>query len=134
GPGRVHEDPECRRVVPVIRRLAAEARIPVSVDTTKAAVAAAALEAGATVVNDISAGRFDPAMLAVVAEAGAGYVCMHMQGTPATMQHDPRYEDVVAEVTEFLVARLAVAEAAGIPRDRLVAGPGIGFGQAAAHH
>jgi dihydropteroate synthase len=130
----VDEATERRRVVPVIRRLAAEAGVPVSVDTTKAAVAAAALEAGATVVNDVSAGRFDPAILAVVAEAGAGYVVMHMQGTPATMQRDPRYADVVGEVTEFLAGRLTVAEEAGIPRDRLMADPGIGFGKTAAHN
>lgn len=125
---------EARRVVPVIRRLAAEAKVPVSVDTTKAAVAAAALEAGASIVNDVSAGRFDEAMLPLVAVAGAGYVAMHMQGTPATMQREPRYGDVVAEVGEFLVGRLAAAEEAGIARERLWADPGIGFGKTAAHN
>lgn len=125
---------EARRVVPVIRRLAAEAKVPVSVDTTKAAVAAAALEAGASIVNDVSAGRFDEAMLPLVAVAGAGYVAMHMQGTPATMQREPRYGDVVAEVGEFLVERLATAEEAGIARERLWADPGIGFGKTAAHN
>src|SRR5947209_13695716 len=89
GAGPVPAEEQCRRVVPVIRRLAAEAGVPVSVDTADAAVAAAALDAGATVVNDITAGR-DPAMLGCVARAGAGYVFMHMQGTPATMQADPR--------------------------------------------
>src|SRR2546421_2678125 len=130
----VDEETERRRVVPVIRRLAVEAGVAVSVDTTKAAVAAAALEAGATIVNDVSAGRFDPAMMPVVAEAGAGYVLMHMPGTPATMQHDPRYGNVVGEVTEFLAGRLAAAPEAGIPPDRLVAAPRIGFGKTAAHH
>lgn len=125
---------EARRVVPVIRRLAAEAGVPVSVDTTKAVVAAAALEAGASIVNDVSAGRFDEAMLPLVANAGAGYVVMHMQGTPATMQREPRYGDVVAEVGEFLVGRLAAAEEAGVARERLLADPGIGFGKTAAHN
>lgn len=130
----VEADEEARRVVPVIRRLVAEAGVPVSVDTTKAPVAAAALEAGATIVNDISAGRFDPAMLPLVAEAGAGYVAMHMQGTPATMQREPLYGDVVAEVAEFLVERLRAAEEAGVARSDLIADPGIGFGKTTAHN
>lgn len=125
---------EARRVVPVIRRLAADAGVPVSIDTTKAMVAAAALEAGASIVNDVSAGRFDEAMLPLVASAGAGYVAMHMQGTPATMQREPRYDDVVAEVGEFLVGRLAAAEEAGVARERLLADPGIGFGKTTAHN
>jgi dihydropteroate synthase len=130
----VSAEEETRRVLPVVRRLATEAGVPVSIDTTKAAVAAAALEAGAAVVNDISAGRADPDMLPLVAGAGAGYVVMHMQGTPATMQLDPTYADVVAEVGEFLRRRLAAAEEAGIERSRLVADPGIGFGKTAAHN
>ena len=130
----VGADEELRRVVPVVRRLAAEAGVPVSVDTTKAPVAAAALDAGATIVNDVSAGRSDPAMLAVVAGAGARFVAMHMQGTPATMQREPTYGDVVAEVAEFLRARLAAAEEAGVDRERLIADPGIGFGKTAAHN
>jgi|SRR5438270_4728221 len=123
-----------RRVVPVIRRLAAEAGVPVSVDTTDASVAATALDAGATVVNDITAGRGDPAMLALVARAGAGYVFMHMQGTPATMQLEPRYDDVVAEVGAFLAQRREAAVGAGIPDDELVADPGLGFGKTVAHN
>ena len=122
-----------RRVLPVIRRLAAEANVPVSVDTSDASVAAAALDAGATVVNDVTAGRADPAMLALVAEAGAGYVFMHMQGTPATMQLDPRYGDVVAEVGAFLAERRAAANEAGIADENLMADPGLGFGKTAAH-
>lgn len=125
----VDADEELRRVLPVVERLAAEAGVPVSIDTMKASVAAAACRAGATIVNDVSAGRADPAMLDTVAEAGAGFVAMHMQGTPADMQDNPRYGDVVAEVTDFLVARLAAAKTAGIPRDRLWADPGIGFGK-----
>ena len=130
----VGAEEERRRVVPVVRRLAAEAGVPVSIDTTKAAVAAAALDAGAEVVNDVSAGRADPEMLPLVARAGAGYVAMHMKGTPATMQRDPSYADVVVEVTGFLRHRLEAAAEAGIDRSRLVADPGIGFGKTAAHN
>ena len=122
-----------RRVVPVVRRLAAEAGVPVSVDTSDASVAAAALDAGATAVNDITAGR-DPAMLGLVARAGAGYVFMHMRGTPATMQADPRYDDVVAEVGAFLARRRSAALDAGIPDDELMADPGLGFGKTVAHN
>ncbi|HEV7685379.1 MAG TPA: dihydropteroate synthase, partial [Acidimicrobiia bacterium] len=130
----VPADEQRRRVVPVIRRLAAEAGVPVSVDTADASVAAAALEAGATVVNDITAGRGDPEMLPVVAAAGAGYVFMHMQGTPATMQADPRYDDVVAEVGAFLAERREAAREAGIIDDRLMADPGLGFGKTVAQN
>jgi dihydropteroate synthase len=130
----VPADEQRRRVVPVIRRLAAEAGVPVSIDTADASVAAAALDAGATVVNDITAGRGDPQMLPVVAAAGAGYVFMHMQGTPATMQADPRYDDVVAEVGAFLAERREAAREAGIPDDRLMADPGLGFGKTVAHN
>jgi dihydropteroate synthase len=118
----------------VIRRLAAEAGVPVSIDTSDASVVAAALEAGATVVNDITAGRGDPQVLPLVAEAGAGFVFMHMQGTPATMQADPRYDDVVAEVGAFLAQRRDAAEEAGIPDDQLMADPGLGFGKTVAHN
>jgi dihydropteroate synthase len=130
----VPADEQRRRVVPVIRRLASEAGVPVSIDTADASVAAAALDAGATVVNDITAGRGDPEMLALVARSGAGYVFMHMQGTPATMQADPRYDDVVAEVGAFLAERGEAARKAGIPADRLVADPGLGFGKTVAHN
>ena len=130
----VPAEDQIRRVVPVVRRLAAEAGVAVSVDTTDASVAAAALDAGAAVVNDISAGRNDPDMLGLVARSGAGYVFMHMQGTPATMQVDPRYDDVVAEVGAFLAGRRAAAAAAGIPDDRLVGDPGLGFGKTVAHN
>jgi dihydropteroate synthase len=132
----VPADEQRRRVVPVIRRLAAEAleRVAISIDTTDASVAAAALEAGATLVNDITAGRGDPQMLPLVSRAGAGYVFMHMQGTPATMQADPRYDDVVAEVGAFLAERRAAANDAGIPDDQLLADPGLGFGKTVAHN
>jgi dihydropteroate synthase len=131
----VPTDEQRRRIVPVIRRLAAEAleRVAISVDTGDASVAAAALDAGATIVNDITAGR-DPAMMPLVAEAGAGYVFMHMQGTPATMQADPHYDDVVAEVGAFLAERREAARAAGIPAGELMADPGLGFGKTVAHN
>jgi dihydropteroate synthase len=125
---------EIRRVVPVVRALAGEVDVPVSVDTTKAAVAEAALEAGAVIVNDVSAMRSDPAMRKVVAESGAGAVLMHMLGNPRTMQADPRYDDVVQEVAAALVGWASEAEAAGIARDRIVVDPGIGFGKTAAHN
>jgi dihydropteroate synthase len=130
----VPADEQRRRVVPVIRRLAAEAGVPVGVDTSDASVAAAALEAGATVVNDVTAGRGDHRMLPVVADAGVGYVFMHMQGSPATMQADPRYDDVVAEVGAFLAERREAAEAAGISAGELVADPGLGFGKTVTHN
>jgi dihydropteroate synthase len=130
----VDETEERRRVVPVVERLAAETAVAVSVDTTKPTVAAAALDAGAVVVNDVSAGRFHPALLEVVADRGAGYVAMHMLGEPRTMQHGPRYGDVVAEVGDFLLDRLDTARRAGIPDVALAADPGIGFGKTTAHN
>jgi dihydropteroate synthase len=129
----VGEDEERRRVLPVVRRLAAEAGVPVSIDTSKASVAAAALDAGATIVNDVAAGA-DPAMFAAVAASGAGLVVMHMRGEPRTMQHDPHYGDVVVEVGDFLVDRLAAARAAGVHTASLCADPGLGFGKTGAHN
>ena len=119
------------RVLPVLEEL--RCRLPpnraISIDTTRAEVAEAALQAGANWVNDISAGRDDPAMFAKVAEAGVPIVLMHMQGTPKTMQDDPRYENVVDEVLAFLEARIAAAERSGIRPERIVIDPGIGFGK-----
>lgn len=124
---------ERERVVPVVAGLAATG-VPVSIDTTKAGVAAAALDAGATVVNDVSAGTVDADLLPVVAAAGAGYVAMHMQGDPRTMQDSPHYDDVVVEVGDFLAARLDAARAAGIATAALCADPGIGFGKTLEHN
>jgi len=134
-PGATYVDAatELARVVPVIEGLRG-AGVPVSVDTRKAEVARAALAAGAAIVNDVSAGRDDPALMEVVAEAGVPLVLMHMRGVPATMQDDPRYGDVVAEVEAFLAARCAAAEAAGIAHDQLVVDPGIGFGKRDEHN
>ncbi len=126
---------EIRRAVPVIRGILE--RLPgavCSIDTSKAAVAAAALDAGARIVNDVSAGTADAEMFAVVADHDAGYVAMHMQGTPRTMQDEPRYDDVVREVGDYLVGRLDAAGAAGIRDDALFADPGIGFGKTIEHN
>jgi dihydropteroate synthase len=129
GSRSVPTDEEMARVVPVIRELRKKTAALISVDTMKAAVARAALEAGADIVNDVSALRFDPDMAGVVAESGAAVILMHMQGTPATMQADPRYGDLFGEILDFLGRRVDAARAAGIPRDRIVVDPGVGFGK-----
>jgi dihydropteroate synthase len=123
------EAEETERVVPVIAALHEKTSALISVDTTKAAVARAALDAGADIVNDTSALRFDPAMAGVVARSGAGLVLMHMQGTPLTMQDAPRYDDLLGEIRAFLAERIRVAAAAGIPEERVIVDPGIGFGK-----
>ncbi len=133
GAEAVSANEERRRLLPVLAAVRAAVRVPLSVDTTKADVARAALDAGADVVNDVSAGRFDPAMLPSCAAAGVPIVLMHMQGTPATMQHHPEYTDVVGQVVAFLAERAAAAEAAGVARGAIVVDPGIGFGKTAAH-
>jgi dihydropteroate synthase len=125
---------EIDRVIPVIGAVSAQVDAPISIDTTKAEVADAALRAGATIVNDVSAGTADADMLGVVAAAGAGYVAMHMQGEPRTMQVNPHYDDVVGEVADFLVARLDAARSAGVTDDALMADPGIGFGKTVGHN
>ncbi|CAN5517074.1 dihydropteroate synthase [soil metagenome] len=124
---------ELARVLPVLRLLREKLDLPLSIDTRKADVARAALREGASIVNDISA-LGDPEMAAVVAEGGAGLVLMHMRGTPQTMQRDPRYRDVAAEVAEELEAALERARAAGIPDERVVVDPGIGFAKTAEHN
>jgi dihydropteroate synthase len=120
---------ELRRVVPVISGLRRQSNNFLSVDTNKREVAQAAVEAGADIVNDISALRFDAGLLAWIASSGAAVVLMHMLGTPKTMQVEPCYEDVLAEVRSFLAARKAAAEAAGLEADRIILDPGIGFGK-----
>ncbi len=130
----VPADDEIQRVLPVIRRITDEhPDVPVSVDTRKSEVARAALEAGATVVNDVSAGS-DPPMFGVAAVSGAGMILMHMKGEPKTMQDDPTYYDVVAEVRGFLGERIEAALSAGIDLDRLCVDPGIGFGKTVEHN
>jgi dihydropteroate synthase len=130
----VTEDEERQRVLPVVERLAQEAGARLSIDTTKLAVARAALDAGATLVNDVSAFRFDPGMAALVAETGAGCCLMHMLGEPRTMQQDPRYDDVVSDVKAFLEERLAFAVSEGIDEERVWLDPGIGFGKTVEHN
>ena len=158
GAAAVGEAEELRRVLPVIERLAARCKIPISIDTTKPAVARAALAAGASIVNDIAAaqrsvrssafrrsdavdepGRLKAElqtdeMWRVVAESGAGYVCMHMQGTPQTMQVEPKYADVVREVGEFFAERLARLKNSGVSAEQVVLDVGIGFGKTMEHN
>jgi dihydropteroate synthase len=131
----VAEDEERRRVVPVLERIAGErARVQLSVDTSKPDVARAALDAGATYVNDVTAFRADPGMAGLVAERGVECCLMHMLGEPRTMQDDPRYEDVVSDVKAFLEERLAFAVAEGVPEERVMLDPGIGFGKTLEHN
>jgi dihydropteroate synthase len=134
----VSAEEELRRVMPVVERLSVEPGVRslplISVDTTKAVVAERALAAGARIVNDISALRFDARMVDVAGNAGAGLVLMHMQGTPQTMQRAPRYDDVVAEVRAFLAERVAFAEAHGVKKSQIAVDPGIGFGKTVAQN
>ena len=127
----VSEEEELRRVVPLIERLPG---LLISIDTTKAIVAEQALAAGARIVNDISALRFDGRMVEVVREHGAGVVLMHMQGAPPTMQQAPRYDNVVREVCEFLAERIAFAVDRGVKKTQLAVDPGIGFGKTVEHN
>ena len=130
----VSPDEELRRVLPVVEALAGSVGVPISVDTMKAEVARRALDAGATLVNDVSALRYDDGMVDVVAEAGCPVCLMHMQGQPKTMQDDPRYDDVVDEVLRFLEERMAFALARGVREEQIMLDPGIGFGKTVAHN
>ncbi|MFY9586335.1 MAG: dihydropteroate synthase [Actinomycetota bacterium] len=134
GAAPVSADDETERVVPVIEALAAKTDIPVSVDTSKASVARRALDAGAQIVNDVAAARFDDALLPLVAGRRAPIVLMHMLGEPRTMQKDPRYDDVVGEIAAFLDERADAAVAAGVSRDQIVVDPGFGFGKTREHN
>ncbi|MBI5799363.1 MAG: dihydropteroate synthase [Verrucomicrobia bacterium] len=134
GAAPVPAEEEIRRVVPVIRQLASRVRAPISIDTQKPEVARAALLAGASIVNDIAANRADDTMARVVAEFRAGYVVMHMKGTPQTMQQSPAYTDVLREVDGFFAERLAWLEQFGVRREQVVLDPGIGFGKALEHN
>ena len=125
---------ELARVVPVVRGLSESTDVAISVDTTKSAVARAALDAGAVLVNDVSGGLVDREMLPLVAERGAGFVAMHMRGTPGTMQVDPRYDDVTRDVTEALRERVSACLEAGIAAASLILDPGIGFGKTLEHN
>ena len=128
-------DEELRRVVPVVEKLAAKTKVALSIDTMKPAVARAALAAGASIVNDVGAGRSEREMWQVVSEFGAGYVVMHAQGTPSTMQQTPDYKNVVQEVGEFFSERLTtLLNESGIAAEQVVFDPGIGFGKALEHN
>ncbi len=133
GAEAVSVDEELARVVSVVAALAQEG-ICVSIDTQKSQVAAACLDAGAAIVNDVSAGQFDPDMLKTAATAQAGIVLMHMRGQPRTMQAAPHYENVVSEVIDFLASRAAEAREAGCQSDQIVIDPGIGFGKTVDHN
>lgn len=130
----VEEAEELDRVLPVIRGLRREVTVPISIDTYKAGVARAALDAGADIVNDISALRFDPALVSLVAAEEVPVILMHMQGKPQTMQSEPRYNDVMREVRDFLAAQLYEAMDAGIAAERIILDPGIGFGKTLEHN
>lgn len=130
----VSAEEELRRVGEVVRQLATQAGVPISIDTSKAAVAARAIELGAEIVNDVTGLEGDPDMLRVAVESRCGICAMHMQGTPQTMQVDPRYDDVVRDIHRYLERRRDTLLAAGIPLDRICLDPGIGFGKTHAHN
>ncbi len=131
----VNDDIQMERVVPVIRGLRqADVSVPISIDTQSAVVAAAALEAGADIVNDVSGIRHDPAISELLARTGVPFVVMHMQGTPATMQTNPHYDDVVAEIMAFFEERVAALKRAGVDTKRMIVDPGIGFGKTTEHN
>jgi dihydropteroate synthase len=130
----VNEEEERRRAIPVVTAVAKAVTVPISIDTSKAAIAREALDVGAVLVNDVTALRGDPAMVDVVAREGAGIVLMHMQGTPHTMQQAPHYDDVVGEISEFFEERIRFAVAHGIVRRQIILDPGIGFGKLLVHN
>jgi dihydropteroate synthase len=135
GAAPVAEAEELRRLEPILDAVAAGgAPVPLSIDTSKARVARAALDAGFVLVNDVTAGRAEPDLLEAAAAAGAAVCLMHMRGDPRTMQDDPRYDDVVGEVRGFLEERAEAAERAGVPGERVLVDPGIGFGKTLAHN
>lgn len=134
GSQSVPAEEQIARVVPVIEQLRAKSNKPISIDTTRSAVAREALAAGAGIVNDISAGRADPEILELAAKIGCPIVLMHMQGTPANMQVAPHYEDVVGEIIAFLAEAIERAIARGVYRDRIIIDPGVGFGKTAQHN
>jgi dihydropteroate synthase len=134
GADPVPADVELQRVVPVVERVAQTLGLRVSIDTAKLTVAEAAIQAGARVVNDVTAFRAEPELAGLVASSGAGCCLMHMQGEPRTMQADPRYDEVVSDVKAFLEERLAFAVGEGVPEERVWLDPGIGFGKTLDHN
>lgn len=134
GSDPVDEEEEIRRLIPVVKEVCLRTSVPVSVDTTKSQVARLALDAGARMINDISALRFDPHMGPLVAETGAGLVLMHMRGIPKTMHRAPSYGSVVEEVRQFFIERLRASQECGIRADQILLDPGIGFGKNLEHN
>lgn len=134
GAPSVSEEEELRRVLPVIQALSKRVKVPISIDTQKPSVALAAMNAGASIVNDIAANREDREMWRIIAETGAGYVLMHMQGTPQTMHLAPNYADVLTEVSDFFAERLQRVRARGVHPEQVVLDVGIGFGKTANHN
>lgn len=134
GAAPVNEGEELRRVMPVLERLAGQLRVPISIDTQKPGVARPALSTGVAIVNDVAANRSDPELWRVVAESGAAYVAMHMQGTPQTMQVRPQYDDVVADVERFFEDRLKRLADAGVGAEQIILDVGIGFGKTVEHN
>jgi dihydropteroate synthase len=134
GAGVVGCDDEVDRVMPVIKGLKAGTDVPISIDTCKAEVASRAIDAGVSIINDVSAMRFDKKMIHVASESGSGVVLMHMKGNPRNMQSDPEYQDVIGEIMDFLNQHIGFAEAGGIQRDKICIDPGIGFGKTLNHN
>jgi dihydropteroate synthase len=130
----VSAEEEMNRVLPVIERLAAELNVPLSIDTYKAAVARAAVRAGASIINDITGLRGDPEMVRVAAESHVGLVLMHIQGTPQTMQTQPTYTDLIGEISDYLQGSIELAQQNGVSAERIVLDPGIGFGKTVEHN
>lgn len=131
---KVSLEQELERVIPVIEGIRDAVKVPISIDTYKAKVARKALDAGASIINDISALRFDPEMVSVAAEAGVPLILMHMKGTPGDMQNNPVYNGLMGEITDFFKERIEKAERGGIARDMLILDPGIGFGKSFDHN
>ncbi len=130
----VSTEEELNRVIPVITELCKQTSIPVSIDTSKAVVASAAINAGAEIINDVTGLEGDPKMLDIAIESGVGVCAMHMQGTPQTMQDAPAYQNIVEEIHRYLVDRKMALEAAGVEREKICLDPGIGFGKTTAHN
>lgn len=130
----VDEEEEKRRVIPLVEKLASRMSVPISIDTCKSGVAKSAIEVGATMINDVSALRFDPQMAEIASESGVPVVLMHMLGTPKTMQIDPHYDAVIAEIITFLQQRIEYAITNGIRREQIIIDPGIGFGKTVEHN
>ncbi len=134
GADPIPEDEELRRIIPVLRQVGKRLRVPISIDTTKSAVAQQALDLGASVINDISALQDDLRLAQIVANHRAGLVLMHCQGSPRTMQQNPQYRDVMGSIHSFLKKQVFVAQQAGIPQDQIILDPGIGFGKTVEHN